>query len=375
MKKHLIAAAVAAAVAAPAMAQNVELYGTLDAGVARITGAGADKTNISTYQDSSVSSSVWGMRGSEDLGGGLKAIFDLQGDVQTNNGGLNNNGIFRRAANVGVSGAFGDLRFGTRINPIIATNSALMPVSGNSVSTLTAAALSYDNFFTKNAVTWTSQNLNGFQAEAQYGFNNASAASTQGGTVAAGSVAYTTGGLTFRAAGHNRKDNGGTSSANSAISAANAAADVNVNTASFAATAYVAGASYKMGDLTVALAAMQNKEATVLGGAKFERSATQWGVGYQATPVWLLGASYTTGEGSSLTNLQARYTLSKRTTGYLQYGLSDNNNNPTATKQLSFLPYAGNTGFSTGQLISGYSAAGTANSRSSGAGLGLIHTF
>lgn len=374
MNKHLIAAAVAAAVAAPAMAQNVSLYGALDAGVARMTGAGADKVSISAFTDSSVVSSVWGMRGSEDLGGGLKAIFDLQGDIQTNNGGLNNNGIFRRQANVGVAGGFGELRFGVRTNPLIATNAALMPVSGNSVSTLVATALSYHDFFTKNAVTWTTPNMSGLQAELQYGFGNSSAAANQGGSVAAGSLAYVTGPLTVRAAAHNRKDNGTSSSANSFISATNAAADSNVNTAAFAATAYVAGISYKLGDLTLAVAALQNKEATAVGGAKFERSGTQWGVGYQASPAWLLGASYTSSEGSALTNLQARYSFSKRTTGYVQYGVSDNNVNSNTSSQTSFLPYAGNTGFVSGQLISGYTA-GVAGARSTAAGAGLIHSF
>ena len=376
MKKHLIAAAVAAAVAAPAMAQNVTVYGAIDAGVAALNGVGAVKTSETVFTDSSIVSSIWGIRGSEDLGGGLRAIFDLQGDIQTNNGGLNNSGLFRRAANVGVAGGFGEVTFGVRINPVIATNAALMPVSGNSVSTLTASALSYHNFFTKNAVTYTTPNLNGLVAQVQYGFANTISTTASGGSVTAGSLTYSSGPLTVRAAMHDRKDNGLTAASNSSITAADAVAGKDVSTADFAATAHVAGIAYKLGDLTLAGAVMQNKEAKAVGGQKYERSGSQVGLGYQASPAWLLGLSYTRAEGSSLTNAQARYALSKRTTAYVQVGMSDNNTNSDANKQVTFNPLATNTGAQPSVVIDGYSSSGQPVGRkSTGVGLGIIHTF
>ena len=71
MKKHLIVAAVAAAVAAPAMAQNVSLYGLLDAGYGEIekkeTGDVVGKKRAFGFN--SHSSSRFGIRGTEDLGG------------------------------------------------------------------------------------------------------------------------------------------------------------------------------------------------------------------------------------------------------------------------------------------------------------------
>lgn len=381
MKKHLIAAAVAAAVAAPAMAQNVTMYGAIDAGIAQLSNVTANKVDTTAYTDGSVISSVWGFRGSEDLGGGLRAVFDLQSDIQTNNGGLNLNGLWRRGAFVGIAGSFGELTFGLRTNPLIATNGALLPVSGNSVSTLTAAAMSYADFYTKNAVTYTSPNMNGLVAQLQYGMSNSVTPNATGGTVLAGSAAYTSGGLTLRAAMHDRRDNGSESSANSSIPAASgiagsllssvtANATSALNPAAFDAKAYVIGASYKMGDLTVAAAAISNKEASVIDGAKIERRATQFGVGYQMNPALLVGASLTSGEGSQLTNLQARYTLSKRTTAYAQFGMSDNG----ADGRINFLPYAGNTGTLPSQLIQGYTS-GTTGLKSSAIGAGLMHTF
>lgn len=124
MKKHLIAAAVAAAVTAPVMAQNVQVYGTLDTAIANInTGV----VSYSTVESSVFATSNIGLKGTEDLGGGLKAFFDLQGDLTPDDGGVGaaTNGsrtgftttvtgsqMFNRASVVGVSGNFGTIRAG-----------------------------------------------------------------------------------------------------------------------------------------------------------------------------------------------------------------------------------------------------------------------
>jgi predicted porin len=369
MKKHLIAAAVAGAFALPAMAQNVTLYGTIDAGVASFNKVGTVSTNETVYADGSISSSVWGLRGTEDLGGGLRAVFQLESDIQTNNGGLNQNGLFRRAAYAGVTGGFGELTFGLRLNPLIAQNSALMPVAGNSVSTLLATALSYHNFYTKNAITYTSPSFGGLVAQLQHGLANSTSTVTTGGSVTAGSLVFTQGPLAVRFGMHDRKANGAVSSANTSNNVIGTAPTID-----FAATAYVAGISYTTGPLTMALAQFQNKEATATsGGAKIERSGYQVGLGYNASAAWRLGLSYTEAEGSSLTNAQARYMLSKRTTGYVMAGVSDNSTNGTSAKQVSFLPYALNTGSQPAGILDSY--AGIAGRKSTAIGLGLIHSF
>ena len=358
MKKHLIAAAVAAAVAAPAMAQNVTVRGNLDGSVVAIQKANAAGNNVTGYVDSAIVSSVWGLRGSEDLGGGLRAIFDLEGDIQTNNGGTNQNGLFRRAANVGVAGGFGEIALGVKVNPIIATNAALMPVAGNSVSTVTAQAMSYADFYTKNAVTYASPDLNGLRVQLQYGFDNTASATATGGRMYAASAAYTTGPLTVRAAMQDRSQNGSISSANASNTAAG-----------FEKSGSVFGASYKLGDVTFAAAGIKNEFNTALNGAKTKIDGTQVGIGYQASAAWLLGASYTQAESSNLTNVQARYSLSKRTTAYVQYGRADND----AAGRVNFLPTATNTGNSPATVMNGYAA--TAGKTQSSIGFGLIHSF
>ena len=141
MKKTLVAIAALAAFGAQAQS-SVTLYGQFDAGVYSLKNidslTGAKSATV--YGDGATFSNILGFKGTEDMGGGLKAGFDFQTDVQTNNGGTNTAGLFRRQANGSIaSNQYGELKFGVTTNPIIATNGALMPVSGNSVSTATAS--------------------------------------------------------------------------------------------------------------------------------------------------------------------------------------------------------------------------------------------
>lgn len=118
MKKHLIAAAVVSAFAAPAMAQNVQVYGNVEAGYLFNDTDNASSTTNVVGRDV-VNSSRLGFRGTEDLGGGLKAFFRLESSLDASDGGLGSgNGtagganFFDRGAEVGLSGAFGAVKVG-----------------------------------------------------------------------------------------------------------------------------------------------------------------------------------------------------------------------------------------------------------------------
>lgn len=117
MKKHLIAAAVVSAFAAPAMAQNVSVYGVLDVGY-NYTDTDVTGGNSALNENSLVTSRL-GFRGSEDLGGGLKAEFQLEGKLQPTNGELgktsgetSGSNLFDRESWVGLAGNFGAVRVG-----------------------------------------------------------------------------------------------------------------------------------------------------------------------------------------------------------------------------------------------------------------------
>lgn len=110
MKKSLIALAVLATTGAAFAQSSVTLYGRID------TSIGSDKVNgVSTSKvfSGNLTTSRYGFRGSEDLGGGLKASFQLENGFNSDDGTLGSaNTAFNRAAWVGLGGGFGQLRLG-----------------------------------------------------------------------------------------------------------------------------------------------------------------------------------------------------------------------------------------------------------------------
>jgi len=131
MKKHLIAAAVAAAVAVPAMAQNVTMYGVLSSGYqsqeTEATSAGTSVTTkaTTTGRQGAQGGNRVGFRGTEDLGGGLKAsfVYELAADLTS---GLAAN----RLGYMDLSGGFGTVRVG-RIDGVIRQIQNAYTASGN----------------------------------------------------------------------------------------------------------------------------------------------------------------------------------------------------------------------------------------------------
>jgi len=116
MKKSLIALAALAATGVAFAQSSVTLYGVADASLAKSTGKSAAVSSSGTMNNGT---SRWGVRGTEDLGGGMKAGFNYEaglslGDGSTGQGGGN---YFSRAAWMNLSGGFGELRLGRSLNP------------------------------------------------------------------------------------------------------------------------------------------------------------------------------------------------------------------------------------------------------------------
>jgi predicted porin len=107
---------VAAVAATPAFAQsNVTLYGVIDAGVEYLNNANAAKDDLVRMPSvtGGLVPSRWGMRGSEDLGGGLRAVFTLEGGFNPDNAALGQGGrMFGRQAWVGLAGSWGTVAVG-----------------------------------------------------------------------------------------------------------------------------------------------------------------------------------------------------------------------------------------------------------------------
>ncbi len=106
MKKSLIALAVLGSVAGVAQAQSsVTLYGIVDVGVIK------NKDAATELGSGLLETSRLGFKGTEDLGGGLSALFVLEGSLDVDTG-TPSSYKFDRESYVGLSGGFGEIRFG-----------------------------------------------------------------------------------------------------------------------------------------------------------------------------------------------------------------------------------------------------------------------
>ncbi|MEO5659211.1 MAG: porin [Polaromonas sp.] len=128
MNKQLIALAALTLTSGMAAAQSsVTVYGTVDLGVLTQNHAPAGGSST-TIANGGISPSIWGFRGSEDLGNGLKANFNLEGHFFADTGAGTGNILFRRQSNVGLSSAnFGTVTLGNQYSPAILAFAATDP--------------------------------------------------------------------------------------------------------------------------------------------------------------------------------------------------------------------------------------------------------
>ena len=111
MKPSVLSLAVATSIAAMASSaahaqSNVQVYGLIDAGVEYVNHANAANDSAVRVISGGKNTSRWGLRGSEDLGGKLKAVFGLEGGILLDTG-ASDGVIFKRQAYVGLEGEFG----------------------------------------------------------------------------------------------------------------------------------------------------------------------------------------------------------------------------------------------------------------------------
>lgn len=118
MKKSLLALAVLGAFAGAAAAQtNVTMYGIADAGIG-MQDSDAPTDSAVTVFSGVQSTSRFGVRGSEDLGGGLKAIFNIEAGMDSDVGSIDSDpagsggAMFQRRSVVGLAGNWGEVRLG-----------------------------------------------------------------------------------------------------------------------------------------------------------------------------------------------------------------------------------------------------------------------
>ena len=156
---------------------SVTLYGLIDAGITYSNKVATTGGQQARRTDGVASGSRWGIRGTEDLGGGLKALFVLENGFSSGDGSIGCGAIFGRQAFVGLSkNGIGSLTFGRQYSfstDYIGANYSMgsqTPAGNyayhiNDLDQLTSSRIN-------NAVKFQSANFAGLTFGAMYGFSN-----------------------------------------------------------------------------------------------------------------------------------------------------------------------------------------------------------
>jgi predicted porin len=351
VKKIWLAAAIAAIGPLTAHAQSsVTLYGIIDEGIELNTNAthvvnGVNVGGRRVYLDSidGQNGSRWGIRGAEDLGDGLKAIFDIQGGININTGAFGQGGTpFGRTTYVGLSSnRYGTLTLGRQYDLVVVFVQPVTSTGYIGGSTTFGHPVDLDNLVNSlrvnNSIKYVSPDYNGFTfgAEASLG--------GQPGNITGGSgysfgASYLRGPLTL-GAGYNFFKNptgptAGTGLFTDNVSGATSlsgALNSNYVTASSYQVAGIGG-TYAIGPAIIGLTYtnVQYGNVASLGGVSPKFNNIEAGLRWNFSPSFFVGAAYnyttSTGvraHGNTLGNqhynqvsVLADYFLSKRTDVY-----------------------------------------------------------
>lgn len=341
MKKFVLSGlslALAGAAGVAHAQSSVTLYGLIDTGLTYTSNSGGS----SNFQQASgvLNGNRWGLRGSEELGGGLKAIFVLENGFNLSTGKLGQNSReFGRQAFVGLSSnQFGAVTLGRQYDSVV---DYLGPLALNGTQyggTLASHPYDNDNLNNQvrinNAVKFQSVDYGGFKFGALYGFSNAagsfadSRAYSVGASYVFGGLKVAAGYLQINGAGSSTNSSGAVASGDSTFTAARQ-------------RTYGAGLSYAFGPANVGLVVTQTQlnGATAISSSASGTSSglalsggsarfTNYEVNgrYALTPALSVSGAYTFTDARldgvspkyHQVTLQTDYALSKRTDVYAE---------------------------------------------------------
>lgn len=293
MNKFLLAISMLAASLTANAQSNVTIYGVADATVEAVSAKGAaNGVERGTFSRVNSTASYIGFKGSEDLGNGLKALFQIETDVATDN---NTGFTGGRDTFVGLSSAnAGTVLFGTLTGPTRTAGQladSRFNVSGVAAGTAVfgkptggSGSGTFDTRFS-NAIAYISPTFNGLTATAAYSagenksVSGAAAADVKNTSGYDLGLTYKTGPLTTaltHAELRNRLDN--------------SAAGTNLDNSKL--TRLVSVYSFNGGHKVSAMIERSKNEYTGLAGASLARNA--WGLGgkYQLTSSDAIVAQY-----------------------------------------------------------------------------------
>lgn len=331
MKNHVLALALLSAFGAAHAQSNVTLYGVADAALERVKGA-TSTTRLASGQQFG---SRWGVRGTEDLGGGLNAHFVLEAGINLDTGTSAQGGrAFGRQSFVGLGGGFGALRLGRQYSPmddiasIAGTKTydvlSVVPIIGNG-----------DYNRVDNAITYLSPKWGGLSLQVQHSLGEerpSTNASPDFQKQTSAHVMYADGPLTLGLGLQSVADGNGVLAGKQGIDAA-----------------LLAG-SYSFGDFKIT--AYGDSEDRGEGKMKVYGLAGAYSLGASTVSLGVAKARDVSGvaanqdDDATIFTLQGSHNLSKRTALYAHYARVSNGaqsalgfNNPVADQSSSGIQF------------------------------------
>lgn len=312
-----IGLAAALAMPAPACAQTaegVQVYGAVDLGV-EIADNG--KSQIRRLSSGLNTVSRFGVRGSEDLGGGLKANFRLESGINADDGMPNNAAKWwSRWNHVGVSGPWGAVDLGRMWSPTFIVGLSSDPLARNRTSLgwnmflqqSGATATAFTPGFIDNSVRYTSPRVGGAWGELMYTFGEASNSSGNGLGM---NLQYADGPL-YLGYGYQRLNGG-----SSAAPAPNPKPSVS----------HFVGATYRVGSLTLyGTYNLNTSDEPKVPDSSNAMVSLRWGFAERQAVLAQFAQRRVRDSDIKANGLQLGYdySLSKRTTLYARYARIDN---------------------------------------------------
>ncbi|MBB5416532.1 porin [Paraburkholderia atlantica] len=349
MKKALLVAALMSAGVVAHAQSSVTLYGRLDAGLEYMSGVptgananGAANTSSNRFKAESGDwgTSLWGMKGVEDIGAGNKILFQLEGSFNTMTGaGPGGGGLFNRWATVGISND----QFGTfTMGRMLFISNGVWDFDPFGQSSWSSASLVRGRNWpqSSNNFAYQSPKIAGFDFYGQYALSNATSwngnGTTPQGREAGAQITYTT--SLFQIRGlydeiRNSTTGGlwGGPVANNGINTANTSNGVFAASREYSALVNVFLGQFK---IQAAYQAVRSAGATNVAPGQPTTLDHEWGgVTWQATPAAaLIAAVYhvngNNGAGNAtIYTIGGSYNLSKRTLLDLQAATVRNSRN------------------------------------------------
>lgn len=331
MKKSLIAMAVLAASGVASAQSTVTLYGLVDAYVGtlktnNLRQTGVNLANPAGGSGGGFNTSRFGFKGSEDLGGGLKANFVLEGGFDPSTGAANSytspftgatsSATFGRQSWVGLSGGFGEVKLGKMWTPYDEVKGSGAAAFDANIFAPAANVWVSNNYQDRpgNSIYYSTPNFGGISAAASYSFGENKTATQDAGKIISVNLQYA-GGPIAAAVAYQTEKEGGLLAANTTLKFAQVNASYDFRAVKLlAAYGNVKDGSDKANEFQIGVDVPLGSALTVSGGVA--ASKTKFAVGPEAKR---------TGFG-----LAAKYSVSKRT--FLYTGLQ------AAKKKVAGLP-------------------------------------